>query len=107
MVPVLKGIRFNYLEQSLRQNSLSVHILFLGSVSNRVSQNPQALVDNIYLPAWQLHEGALKLGNLQALLDGLQGPRLLGMQDAGWLKTLEIRAQFQQSAGSKSLCLWY
>lgn len=107
MVPVLKGIRFNYLEQSLRQNSLSVYILFLGSVSNRISQNPQALVDNIYLPAWQLQEGALKLGNLQALLDGLQGPRLLGMQDAGWPKTLEIRAWFQQSAGSKSLCLWY
>lgn len=49
MVSVLKGIRFNYLEQSLRQNSLSVYILFLSSVSNCISRNPQALVDNIYL----------------------------------------------------------
>ena len=49
MVPVLKGIHFNYLEQSPRQNSLSVYILFLDSLSNHISRNPQAQVDNIHI----------------------------------------------------------
>ena len=36
-----------------------------------------------YIPAWQLHEGALKPRDLRSLLDSLPGPRLLGMEDAG------------------------
>lgn len=50
MALVLKGVHFNYLEQSPKQKNLPDYILFLVSISDRISQSPQAPVDNIYLP---------------------------------------------------------
>lgn len=50
MALVLKGVHFNYLEQSPKQKNLPDYILFLVSISDHISQSPQAPVDNIYLP---------------------------------------------------------
>ena len=105
MALVLKGgVHFNYLEQSPRQKNLpdytlpSLHFrLYISELSGSSGQ---------YIPAWQLHEGALKPRDLRTLLDSLPGPLLLGIEDAGW-DSLETRAGSSQSAGSKILCLWY
>lgn len=78
MLPFLiKGIRFHYLDQSLRQNKVPDCALprfsFQSSISEPSGSGGQ------YIPsAWQLHKGARKLGDLLAVLD----PRLLRMQDA-------------------------
>lgn len=85
----LKEICFNYLEQSLRKNNPSDYtpprLCFKSYILEPSGSSGQYIP-----PAWQLHEGTLKLGNLQALLDH-QGPRMLRMQDSDWPRTPRTR----------------
>ena len=83
MVPVLKGTHFNYLERSQRQNNSPGYTLPRLPFKPYISE-PSGSSGQYIPPAWQLHEGARKPGDLQALLDSLPSPHLLGMRTPGW-----------------------
>lgn len=105
MLPVLKGIHFNYLEQPRRQNHYPDYPLpWLCFKSTTF--NTQGLVDDTHLLPG-VSRGGPKTGGFIAPLASLWTLDCSGCRPRPPKDSMETRTYSSESVGSKSLCLWY
>lgn len=102
MLPVLKGMRFNYPEQSLRQNNLPDYPFTQLHFKSPVSE-PSGSSGQYVPPAWQCRVGVPTTEGFTSL----QGPCLRRCRTWPAEDPVETRTCSSKSTGSKSLCLWY
>lgn len=102
MLPVLKGMRFNYPEQSLRQNNLPDYPFTQLHFKSPVSE-PSGSSGQYVPPAWQCRVGVPTTEGFTSL----QGPCLRRCRTWPAEDPVETRTCSSKSTGSKSLCFWY